>query len=226
MINNKRECQNGIATIQQVHKGTAPGGRAACDRGWPVGRRSGDAAVAAQIDAGELGAGLKSRKAGAPRRKPPAADRCGDGAIAGEAGTGHGSDGAGHIKKAAAYFAKESLHGSGAPACQRAVLMPAEAVGLRGGHSKRRDWRSRSAPPISARGRLTVLSGCSGIWPLTGCASGCTVSGVFVASLGCDASSGANSRSRPTPGTACRWLRTCSTSGFSPRRRCGPGLAI
>jgi hypothetical protein len=112
MINNKRECQNGIATIQQVHKGTAPGGRAACDRGWPVGRRSGDAAVAAQIDAGELGAGLKSRKAGAPRRKPPAADRCGDGAIAGEAGTGHGSDGAGHIKKAAAYFAKESLHGS------------------------------------------------------------------------------------------------------------------
>jgi len=29
--------------------------------------------------------------------------------------------------------------------------------------------------------------------------------------LGCDASSGANSRSRPTPGTACRWLRTCST---------------
>jgi len=92
MINNKRECQNGIATIQQVHKGTAPGGRAACDRGWPVGRRSGDAAVAAHIDAGELDAGLKSRKAGAPRRKPPAADRCGD-------GTGPGSDGAGHIKK-------------------------------------------------------------------------------------------------------------------------------
>jgi hypothetical protein len=43
---------------------------------------------------------------------PPAADRCEDGTGAGEARTGLGSDGDRHIKKAAAYFAKKSLHGT------------------------------------------------------------------------------------------------------------------
>ena len=42
-------------------------------------RRSGDAPFPTQIDPGELFASLQSRKAGAHRLQPPAADRCGDG---------------------------------------------------------------------------------------------------------------------------------------------------
>ena len=52
-----------------------------------------------QIYPGELAAGLQSWEAGADRQKPPTVDRCGDRAGEGEAGTGPGSDGAGHLKK-------------------------------------------------------------------------------------------------------------------------------
>ena len=51
------------------------------------------------------------------------------------------------------------------------------------------------------------LSDCSRIWLLTGCASGCIGSSVFVASLACGASRSANSRSRPTPGEDARLPR-------------------